>query len=679
MRGVFPLLLVLSAFGVPGGSRASSESPAQTLARLDVVLANAPADLEALARRAGIHEEAGRPMHAFLDRREILRQRPDDRAQARLAAYDLAAAGAPEAAALLARRYPGLLEDEPERALARRLTGDLAARQIRWGWAEPVFDPDERRHEAEAAIPVLEKQRQEEPANARARGDLMLGYRLAGRMEEVVAVWEQIDPAHAPYWLRNTAADAYLALGNAARAEVLYRSFAVERAAEPQPWLGLYWAGIEQRNFSDASNALDELGRVPGQELSAEIQAAWLLLFEERTNAGQRHFESLFSRHPGDRRVREGLATSYLRQGWQRRGLGALDELLARTTRSTPRVDHPSARIARAGALAALGDLREARRQANDLVTLYPENLHAQRLFRDVETQLSPELHLEGRYETSDRGLGESWTQLEVTVPLGTRARLAAGGYGSHADDRRFTQGDVRDAYVGVSLRPRRWLGLSTEAAWDVSSQGFDRDPALSLRAALSPDDRWRLNLGYAHGAWRDLALRARAAGIDADTVDAGLSYTASSRWNARLGAGRSTLSDDNQRTWGLAAANVLVREGSVYRASLGAEVYGSENSRSDVGYFSPRRDRSASLSHRSEWVTSSAPGRRHAFSILLHAGVYDQQGFDPGPVGGVWLQSDLDLAGRTVLVIGAGARSQLYDGERELDPQFYITTRRRF
>jgi hypothetical protein len=52
--------------------------------------------------------------------------------------------------------------------------------------------------------------------------------------------------------------------------------------------------------------------------------------------------------------------------------------------------------------------------------------------------------------------------------------------------------------------------------------------------------------------------------------------------------------------------------------------------------------------------------------------------GFDAGPVGGLWLQSDLDLSGRTVLVLGAGARSQLYDGSRELDPRVYVTLRQR-
>jgi biofilm PGA synthesis protein PgaA len=394
---------------------------------------------------------------------------------------------------------------------------------------------------------------------------------------------------------------------------------------------------------------------------------------------GQAYFETLFDRHPGDPRVREGLATAYLWQGWPRRGLQLVEELLVRTTLAVPRVDNPGARISHAGALSALGDLAAARREAADLATLYPENVHAQRLRRDVQTQLSPEVRLEGRYDTSDRGLGEAWSQLEMSVPLGARARLAAGGYESRSDDDRYSRGDVREAYLGLSLRPGHWLSLSGEAAWDVSGEDLGRGPAASARMVLLPDDRWRADFGYARDAWRDLPLRARAAGIVADTYDAGLSYAAGTRWDARLGGGRSELSDDNRRTWGLAAAHLMVRQGPAYRATFGAEIYASENRRSDVAYFSPSRDRSASLTHRSEWVPANEPGHRHSFSLLAHAGVYDQEGFGSGPVGGLWLESDWDLSGRTVLVVGAGARSQLYDGSRELDPRVYLTLRRRF
>jgi biofilm PGA synthesis protein PgaA len=678
--GLAILAAAWAAAGQPPVAAAGEESPDQALARVDARLASQPDDLEALAQRARLRDAKGLPMGAYLDRVEILRRRPGDAGVARLAADDLAAAGAPQAAAAFLERYPAALSGEAGAALSRRVEGDLAARRIRWGWAEPVFDPAQRRHEAEAAIAVLEAMHERNTEDERATGDLLLAYRLAERMTDVVALWEKAARRDdSPHWLRNAAADAYLALHRPAEAEALYRSFAGERAGSPEPWLGLYWATIEQHRYGDAAAALDELAKIPGQELTAEVQRGWLLLFEDRTAAGQACFEALFDRHPGDPRVREGLATAYLWQGWPRRGLQAVEELLARTTRETPRVDNPSARIARAGALAALGDLAAARREADELAALYPENEHARRLRRDVRTQLSPEVRLEGRYDTSDRGLGETWSQLEVSTPLGTRARLAAGGYGSRSGDERYARGDVRDAYLGLSLRPGRWLSLSAEAEWDVGGEDRGRGPAGQARATLLPDDRWRLDLGCSRDAWRELPLRARAAGIAADTCDAGLSYAAGTRWDARLGGGSSDLTDGNERTWGLAAAHLLVRQGPFYRASFGAEAYTSENRRSDVAYFSPARDRSASLTHRSEWVTANAPGHRHSLSLFGHAGVYDQEGFDAGPVGGLWLESDWDLSGRTVLVAGAGARSQLYDGSRELEPRFYLTLRRRY
>lgn len=639
-----------------------------------------PDDLEALAEQARLHDANGLPMAAYRDRLQILQRRPDDADAARLAAANLADAGAPQAAAAFLARYPAALSGEAGAALEHRIAGDLAARHVRWGWAEPVVDPSQRRHEADAAIAALTAMHQQQPRDPRATGDLMLAYRLADRMADVVALWEkETRRDDAPYWLRNAAADAYLALHRPAEAEALYRSFAGERAAFPEPWLGLYWAAIEQRHYRDAEAALAELAKIPGQELTAKVQRGWLLLFEDRTAAAQAYFEALLDQVPGDRRVREGLATAYLWQGRPRRGLQAVEELLARTTLAAPPVDNPSARIARAGALSALGDLASARREAEDLVALYPENSHAQRLRRDLHTQLSPEVRLEGRYDTSDRGLGEAWSQLEVSVPLGTRARLAAGGWSSRSEDERYSRGDVQEAYLGLSLRPERWLSVSAEAAWDVSGEDLGRGPAAGARVALLPDDRWRVDLGLARHAWRDLPLRARAAGIVADTYDAGVSLAAGTRWDARFGGGRSELTDGNLRTWGLAAAHLLGAQGPVYRATFGAEVYASQNRRSDGAYFSPSRDSSVSLTHRSEWVTANAPGRRHSFSLFGYAGVYSQEGFDAGPVGGLWLESDWDLSGRTVLVAGAGARSQLYDGSRELDPRMYLTLRRRF
>src|SRR5258706_15432763 len=81
-------------------ARAGAEgSPGEALARLDARLAAQPDDLEARAERARMRAARGLPMGAYLDRLEIVRRHPGDAGAARLAAFALADAGAPQAAA----------------------------------------------------------------------------------------------------------------------------------------------------------------------------------------------------------------------------------------------------------------------------------------------------------------------------------------------------------------------------------------------------------------------------------------------------------------------------------------------------------------------------------------------------------------------------------------------------
>jgi biofilm PGA synthesis protein PgaA len=582
----------------------------------------------------------------------------------------------------------------------RQGRGDHAADLIRRGWE--VEDPAERQRLAAAAVDLLEEMRREDPEDPRALGDLLLAYRLAERMEDVVALWEgpvaredgPIGGEAAPYWLVNAAADAYLALGRLEPAERLYRRLAEERPDTPQPWLGLYWTAIEDRRFADARSAVERLAEVPGEEWTARLRAAWLLLYEDRTAAGHERFEELVGERPDDLAARQGLASARL---WLGRSRGALAEVGEIASRAGAGVEvpaelspaelspaelstaepSPAVRIVRAGALADLGELAAARDEARALVALVPENLHARRLARDVDTMLSPEARLEARYDTSDRGFGELWTHLAVDVPLGTRLRLGGGAHLSRVEDEREERGEVEQAYLALSARPNAWLHLSGEVAHELGGD-FDRGTSARLRAALLPTDRWRFDLGAVVDGWRDLPLRARSAGLVADGWDVGATYRAA-RWQARAGAGGSDISDGNERTWGFAAGERQVIAGPFYRAAFGAEVWSSENSRVDVPYFSPASDLSAVLVHRSEWVLAATPERRHVVGLLAQAGVYEQEGFASGPIGGLWLRSDHDLAGRTVLRLEAGLRSQLYDGERETLPRVSVLLRRRF
>lgn len=127
-----------------------------------------------------------------------------------------------------------------------------------------------------------------------------------------------------------------------------------------------------------------------------------------------------------------------------------------------------------------------------------------------------------------------------------------------------------------------------------------------------------------------------------------------------------------------LTGVDLLVKPGPVYRQHLGVEVYGSRNSLVGAVYYNPRRDWSTSLLSRSEWVLVARPDHRFSLNLLATAGLYGEEGFDTGWIGGLWLEAVADLDARTALVVGAGARSQLYDGNRERDPRYYVTIRRR-
>src|SRR5258707_8354294 len=90
----------------------AEESPGEALARLDARLAAQPDDLEARAERARMRAARGLPMGAYLDRLEIVRRHPEDAGAARLAAFDLADAAAPQAAADFVEAHPAALSGE---------------------------------------------------------------------------------------------------------------------------------------------------------------------------------------------------------------------------------------------------------------------------------------------------------------------------------------------------------------------------------------------------------------------------------------------------------------------------------------------------------------------------------------------------------------------------------------
>jgi hypothetical protein len=277
--------------------------------------------------------------------------------------------------------------------------------------------------------------------------------------------------------------------------------------------------------------------------------------------------------------------------------------------------------------------------------------------------------------DEADRGPREWLLRAEASDAIARRARVYARYLGSWAGDPDFDAGEMNRAGLGVRWRPTARWQLVQEFSRDVSASGLGGSHTL---LAYRPYDTWRLVAGY-HTYAEDIALAARAAGIEADRADASVEYNSLDYvWHWRASASRYDFSDTNRRTsaystLGYAYQMLPEREHRIY-----GEVYASRNTLDNAVYFNPSEDRSLGVVHRTDFVFDSR-FRRHVDRLYFTAASYWQEGFGAEPKWGVKYEQDYELDGARTLVAGVAYDSNVYDGERESEWLFEVYYRRRF
>lgn len=555
------------------------------------------------------------------------------------------------------------------------LRGDLAVRHFRWGHRETVLDPGQRWHENDKVLAILKDQLARDPGNRRALYDLIVAYRQRG---EYALVLENYDRAkerygNPPFWVRQPAADAYLATGRLGDAEREYRQLLKERPNEYETAIGLHFVLIEQRRYDDARAVLDELAADDAwRHFDLEIQKGWWLLYSERHEQGRVHFEHLVDQAGANIGARQGEAMAYLWQGWPREAQLRLDAIRTRDENYVP------ARIGRVGALLGQERNREARADAEQLAAHYPDNNHAQNAVRAVETRYKPEIGASLYVSDSDRGTREWLFRAEVSDQVGDDTRLYGRWTRSNTRDQQYKAGELNRAGLGVHHYFNPGVRVTQEFSADVEDSGGDRYPGSYTALVLRPDDYWRFDLSYNSYA-EDISLRARAQNIEADQLSAGVSYNGGLTWQWRAGASYTDFSDTNERTALFTSLDWTYSPGPFFRHHLIPEIYSSKNTLTDTPYFNPSRDLSLGLTHMTEWMMTLAPNYRHADRLFLTIGSYDQEGFETMTRWGVRYEQDYSWNDTTSLLWNIGYYRNIYDGNPEMEPRFLLAFRRRF
>lgn len=594
-----------------------SGQQAQASALADGVLRQAPDSADALLVKAytQLRQNGSFAALEYVDRAQQIA--PGQGYVLREYIFALQRAGMAHQALELAARQPGLLT----LAQFRTLQADEAAEWVRFSRvtarseAERFAVADQALARYDALLAQWAAQGPETaPLIQQARIDRLQALHSRAYMSELVREYEDLQAAGVdiPVFALGDVASAYLYLRQPEQAEAIYRKLAASgymrnddqaRLAQDQ---GLLYAYTDQDRLAEAQQHVramqqdyakwryveGEKSNVPNESyLEVQHTAIMVDLYANDLAGGQARLKDLVDAAPWNNSLRTDLAWAYRMRGWPRLAEQELKIAEGYEPRDLNVETHQGQTAL------VLQEWRQAELLSADTIGRFPEAPSAKRLARAWEVHNMAELQVSG-YKGLSRGgsngdgnpvFGSRDFGLETTLytpPLNYNWRLFAGA-GHRTGNFPEGKGQQNFGRVGLEWRSRDWW-----AEAEVSSSSFGQGSKTGARvaAAYDIDDHWQLS---AAANWRSRAtpLRALHNGITSNSVELGLRWRQSELREWSVGITPSRFSDGNHRTELLVTGKERLMTRTTWFLDLGIEGYAARNSRTDVPYYSPRRE----------------------------------------------------------------------------------------
>ena len=639
---------------------------------LDEALAATPGDARLLEARALVAEHGGDWLGALAFHQRALKAEPQRRESLRGVVRAAGRLGAPQLAADLAARHPGLLTEAETAALR----ADATALQIRWARVQERIESGEARFEwadraltasESAARRLAEGARDFSATDRRLLADRLEALQVRRRPADTVALHRDMTSAGLPVpgYARSSVADALLELRQPEEAAALYREALAEQPGDFDLSLALFFALIESERIDEATRHIDALaertprwqgGRANHDAVTARTAQALARLYGDRLADAERRSGALRDELPYNAQVREAHAAVLLARGWPR--------LADEEFRRAGAVDPASAGL-RAQRVAPLLDVHEwdrARAELRAAQAMRPDDHRVRRAADLWAVHELRELDLSAEWGTSSSGTptgSDDW-RIEArlyTHPLASNWRLFGQATRARAD---FDTSVARWHREGVGAEYRARDLLLSAALTDGSSGKAGVEAA----AAWQPDDRWSLTLQSASVS-SNVPLQAWNAGVRAGEIGLGARYAVNESRSFGAGLSRMDFSDGNDRDqWWVSWFERWVSEPR-WRVETTASLGGSANSLAGAPYFNPGSDLTASVELAGEWLNWRRYERQFRQRAALTLGQYAQEGFGSGSIVGVSYEHVWELDRRLYLRYGVGRSLRPYDGER--------------
>ncbi|VAX27883.1 Biofilm PGA outer membrane secretin PgaA [hydrothermal vent metagenome] len=573
----------------------------------------------------------------------------------------------------------------------KRMAGDLAALEIRWGRL-PTVKRAERYRDTDAAIETLKKQYDQMADKSitvtlRNRFNLILAYRNRRYLHEATALYEQLREqglTRFPPYVLAAVGDAYLSLHQPQRAVDLLEQAIKEYPGDLDAQYSLYYAYLESGQYEKSLAHIDSLNaslpqwtHPPGNQqrhlnlnkLYAQTIAAMARAYVGQLDVAERRLSTQLAQVPANTDVRNALGRVYLWRGWPRLALGEFRTVLALEP------ENLSARMGIVSVLDSRGGHAASDAALAPLQADYPEDSHVRNLSLDAEVRKMREIWMSLRGGSSSNSIYQGSKDLTFKAyyydqpwrpglrPFVSLIRSSANFIEQAVSRNRVAAG------MDYQLQDMRFRGSISDG---------DGSTGISLRGDWMPSDYWRGGLFFESFS-EQTPLRADLSAVEAWSIEANTAYHFNESRRLGLSLQYMGFDDDNQRkTFSVFARQRLIKK---LRYTLNGEIYYYRQSNTIAGtaYFNPSRQNAFSLTFNNAWLSYQHYEKSMRQVLILSAGPNSQQGFDSKFTWSLGYEHYWRFSRQFSLSYGISRARYVYDGVPEFSTRGFLTLYTRF
>ena len=444
----------------------------------------------------------------------------------------------------------------------------------------------------------------------------------------------------------------------------------------------LFYAYLDNEDFDNAQGVLDSMensqspwnasssSKVTGKNwdrVTLDNNRLMLAAWSGDLDAAYSGMKDYLERAPYNPHLRSSFADIHYLRGWPRQSLDLYQEV---------ENQQPGIYAVKSGSINAwmnLYDYQSAEKMTQVLAKDYPNLKSTETHIENWSVHNMQELSMTvglGKSDSSAQGDPYGSRDLEAEVwwysqPIDYQNRIFLHTTSATGD---FKEGKGQIDRYGVGWEQR--IGTEQYAFRNKvelnRNYSIEADAGIAVSSDISVNDYWSF-AGNIESFSSQLPVRAYNSGVKAWSAEASAKYRVDDRQSYRTSITNVDFSDNNQRWMWSGNSDQVFYRSPHHQWSVLESIYVSENSKTDVIYFSPERDLDLGIALEYEGIIERDYDFQFTHKLLIGIGTYSQKNYGSDPTAQLSYRHNWQKDKTLSWFYGVGLNYHPYDGNSEL------------